>query len=214
MNEKWRARLSGTAITAAMLLAMLACNFPGLKPTPDFDATAVVRTVLARQTYDAIQTAPVPTRTWAPGQQASTAGPTSTQGLPSPTSTPEPCIDRLRFITDVTIPDGSYLSPGAGFEKTWRLLNAGTCTWTPEYALVFDSGDSFQGDPAIPLTTQIVPGSTVDLSIDLIAPQSDGSYEGYWMLRNDGGTHFGLGIQADKPFWVRINVGSTPTPAP
>jgi len=197
-----------------MLLAMLACNFPGLRPTPDFEATAVVRTVLAQQTESAIQTAPMPTRTWAPGLQTASVEPTATQGTPSPTSTPEPCIDRARFIADVTIPDGSYLAPGEAFEKIWRLLNAGTCPWTTEYALVFESGEDFDGDAILPLTVQIVPGSTVDLAIDLVAPQSDGTYEGNWMLRNDGGTYFGLGIRADKSFWIRINVGSTPTPTP
>jgi hypothetical protein len=174
----------------------------------------VVRTVVARQTQSAIQTAALPSRTWAPSAQTRTAVPTSTQGLPLPTSTPEPCIDRARFITDITIPDGTYLAPGEAFEKIWRLLNAGTCTWTTEYALIFDSGNSFGGEPTIPLSTLIVPGNTVDLAIDLIAPLSNGSYEGDWFLRNDEGESFGLGIQADKPFWVRINVGPTPTPAP
>jgi hypothetical protein len=209
-----RASLSGAAAVAVMLIALLACNFPGLAPTPDFEATAVVRTVLARQTEGALQTAPLPSLTWIPGGLTSTALPISTQGIPAPSSTPEPCFDRARFIVDVTIPDGSFLAPGTEFEKIWRLLNAGTCPWTTDYALVFDSGNSFGGDPVIQFAERIVPGSMVDLQIDLVAPQSLGSHEGNWFLRNDSGELFGLGIRADKPFWVRINVGPTPTPEP
>lgn len=214
MKDRRSASLSGVALAAAILLAILACNFPGLKPTPDFEATAAVRTVLARQTESAIQTAPLPSRTWAPSTQTSIAVPSSTPGPPPPTSTPEPCIDRARFIADVTIPDGTYLTPGEAFEKIWRLLNAGTCHWTTAYALIFDSGDDLGGESIIPLTSLIVPGNTVDLAVGLVAPQSSGSYEGNWFLRNGEGESFGLGIQADKPFWVRINVGPAPTSAP
>jgi hypothetical protein len=210
MMDRRSARLSAAAFISTVLIAMMACNFPGLQPTPDFEATAVVRTVLARQTQSAIQTAPYPSRTWAPNVQTSTALPTVTEGPPPPTSTPEPCFDRARFIDDISIPDGVYLAPGEAFEKIWRLLNAGTCPWTTEYALVFESGDDFGGNPVVPLTASIVPGSTVDLAIELVAPQNNGSYEGNWMLRNDQGEDFGQGIRADKPFWVRINVGPTP----
>lgn len=211
MRDRFRRDLSTAMILVAILLVLLGCNFPGLKPTPDFEATIVVRTVAARQTGDASQMATEAAHTVIPGAPTSTASSTGTQ-VPAATSTPGPCEDRARFIIDVTIPDGTYLAGGTNFEKIWRLLNAGTCPWTTEYALVFDNGNSMNGDAVVPLTGRVVPGSTVDLAIDLTAPGNNGSYEGNWMLRNDKGMQFGLGIRGDKYFWVKINVGPTPAP--
>ncbi len=204
--------LSKVAILAVILLVLLSCNFPGLQPTPDFDATSVVRTVSARRTEDASNLVTALAHTATPANQTSTPTATGTQILATATATEEPCQDRARFIIDVTIPDETYLAPGTEFEKVWRLLNAGTCTWTTEYALVFDSGNIMGGDPVVFLSTSVSPGITVDLAVDMIAPMTEGSYEGNWLLRNHLGVLFGLGIQADKNFWVRINVGSTPTP--
>ena len=211
MKRRYGSDISKAAILATMLLVLLACNFPGLRPTPDFDATAVVRTVSARQTNDASDLATSMPRTGSPGDTEGTATATGTQA--TATASPQPCDDRARYIIDVTIPDGTYLAPGAEFEKIWRLLNAGTCLWTSEYDLVFDSGNLMGGDLAVPLPGNVVPGSTVDIVINLTAPLTEGSHESNWMLRNDRGVVFGLGIQSDKNYWVRIIVGSTPTPS-
>ena len=56
-------------------------------------------------------------------------------------SRPPSACDRAQFIADVTVPDGTVYAPGAGFLKTWRLKNVGTCTWSTFYAMVFESGN-------------------------------------------------------------------------
>jgi hypothetical protein len=58
------------------------------------------------------------------------------------------CIDRA-LLTGETIPDGTQISPGATFTKTWKFRNNGTCTWTPQYSLSMNSGHAFetQGNP-------------------------------------------------------------------
>ena len=48
-------------------------------------------------------------------------------------------------------------------------------------------------------------GQNVDLSVDLLAPETPGNYEGKFMLLAPDGTYFGLGAQ-NKAFWVRIVV--------
>lgn len=53
-----------------------------------------------------------------------------------PTSASASSCDWAQFITDVTVPDGTKYEPGETFEKTWRLKNIGTCTWTISYSLV------------------------------------------------------------------------------
>jgi len=34
-----------------------------------------------------------------------------------------PSCNWAQFVTDVTVPDGTYLAPGTTFTKTWRLKN-------------------------------------------------------------------------------------------
>lgn len=65
------------------------------------------------------------------------------------------------------------------------------------------------------LPTTVAPGATVDLSMALTAPAVNGSYRGYWQLKNASGGLFGIGSTGDKPFWVDIVVqggGVTVTP--
>jgi hypothetical protein len=112
---------------------------------------------------------------------------------PKPTIAPTspPCVDTAEYIRDVTIPDGTRLDPGESFVKTWRMRNNGTCTWTPQYAIVFFSGHSMQGIKVLSLPGQVPPGSLVDLSIAMQAPMEDGEYVGFWKLRNASGALFG-----------------------
>ena len=118
----------------------------------------------------------------------------------------EVCTDRAEFITDVTVSDGSDFTPGQAFTKTWRLRNAGTCTWTSSYDLVFDHGDAMGGPASQQLAGLVHPGGTVDLSIELTAPSSEGGYKGYWLLRSGDGVLFGIGADASVAFWVEIEV--------
>jgi hypothetical protein len=138
-----------------------------------------------------------------------------------PTATPEPentpvptpsCTDGATFIKDVTFPDGTYIDAGEAFEKVWRVENTGTCTWTTAYRLVFISGYSMGGMATIPLAGNIPYGAIVDISVDLRAPVVDGSYQGYWMLRNPQNVLFGVGAKANTPLSVQVNVGPEPTP--
>ena len=119
------------------------------------------------------------------------------------------CTDKVTFIQDVNVLDDTRFSPGERFLKTWRLSNSGTCTWTTEYALTFSDGDQMTGDSPVLLATEVLPGQIVDFSIELIAPASNGTYRGNWMLQNNKGETFGLGLDGDKPFWVQITVGET-----
>jgi len=119
--------------------------------------------------------------------------------------TPLPC-DRVRFIKDVTIPDEMDLAPGEAFTKTWRLQNAGSCPWTIGYLLYFESGNIMGGPTSQYLTSQpVLSGETIDVSVDLVAPEEIGTYQGNWKLRNVKGEGFGIGEDA-KAFWVKINV--------
>lgn len=127
---------------------------------------------------------------------------------PSPAFAQTVC-DRAQFITDVTVPDGMRFSPGATFTKTWRLRNIGTCTWTTSYTMVFDSGTQMGTTTSVPFHKNVPPGESIDLSVDMTAPNTAGRYIGYWKFKNASGVLFGIGVNANRPWWVEINVTGT-----
>jgi len=164
--------------------------------------TAAAQTAQARMTeMAAITPTQAPTET-----PTLTAEPSFTATI-TPTQPPaQTGIDLIEFVFDVTIPDGTNFSPGATFVKTWRLKNIGSTTWNTAYSLVFVSGAQMNGAPSTPLPGDVSPGSTVDLSVNLVAPDQNGAQVGYWMLRNPNQKNFGLGPNADGAFYVAINV--------
>jgi len=217
-----------------IILLLYGCNMPSKSdPTKDesgFVGTVAARTVVAQLTIAATSgeqsEQPVNTQAAQGEQQESeeqqnpsptlmeTLIPTETQILPSDTPVPSatatssPC-NQIAFIKDFTITDGTKMVPGENFIKTWRLKNIGTCIWTSGYSLVFDSGDSM----GAPLTTQLTTGTVAqddeyDVSIELIAPDSSGTYRGNFKLRSTDGIIFGLGDDSE-PFWVEIEVEVT-----
>jgi hypothetical protein len=72
--------------------------------------------------------------------------------------------------------------------------------------LVFVSGDRLSAPSSVGLPGSVAPGQYIDLSVDMSAPDNNGSYQGYWKLRDSAGNLFGNGAQAQTPFWVDINV--------
>ena len=200
-----------------VILVQLACNMPRGDGTPTPSGADILNTVAA-QTIEAqltlvnqppatVVSGPtlVPSATHTPGGAA--PSPTASPGpgvTPKPTVTPVPC-DLVKFVEDVTYPDNSEVPPGASFVKTWRLQNAGTCTWNTNYSLAFAGGEAMGGPATAPLTKIVAPGETVDVSVTLTAPDSAGSHRGNWMMRNTANTLFGIG-DGTKPFWVQIKV--------
>jgi len=164
----------------------------------------------------------VDTAGYAYGDRAVWASPAIVNGgapLPPPvTPGPLPPVptscDRATFISDVNYPDGTYVAPGTAFTKTWRIKNVGSCTWTTSYSLVFVNGSQMGGASPIPLTMTVAPNTTVDLSVNLVAPSTTGNYRGYWMLRNNYSQNFGIGYGGTHAWWVDINVSGSATPAP
>ena len=100
----------------------------------------------------------------------------------------------------------SWISPGTTFIKSWRLENIGSCAWTHDYGLVFASGDRLGAYEDLPLPGIVAPGEMVDLSVEMTAPDQPGTYQGNWLLRDGGGSTFGLAPEGASPFWVSIRV--------
>jgi uncharacterized protein YkwD len=123
----------------------------------------------------------------------------------TPASTSETCTDGALFVEDVTIPDNTNLSQGEGFTKTWKLQNSGTCDWTG-YTVAFASGDRMDAPDSVPVP-ETPANSSVEISVDLTAPATDGLFKGNFELRNPTGAVVPIGIE--NTFWVKIVVGET-----
>lgn len=161
---------------------------------------------------------------------AASATPTATLPAPSPippTSTPAPtltpsptvlltptdqagCLDSALYLADLTIPDDSVLAPGAGFTKTWRLKNTGSCTWNERYSLVFIGGERLNSPAEIPLV-ETAPGASLDISLPLTAPTTNGTFTSLYALHTPRGLPIPIG--ALTSMWVKIRVEQG-TPAP
>ncbi len=151
-----------------------------------------------------------------PQPPTSTPVPPATPTLP-PTSTPEPpptdtatpaCEIGAVLIEDVTYPDNTLLTTGEKFTKTWKLQNTGTCPWTG-YTVAFTFGDKMEAPDSVPVP-ETEAKSTVNVSVDLVAPVDDGAYTGNFELRDAEGKAIPMGTEPN--FWVKIIVGEATDP--
>ena len=201
-------------LVLALCLGLSACNLPGANSAATDLAsqqTSVAQTVVVLQTQMAVNaTAELPAAaTNTPETLIPTATLTVTPTVqvipPTLTFTPAPTF-RISKVTDVNYPDDTLVKPNTEFTKTWRITNGGTGTWTPNFKLVFVSGDALGGPASVNLGQTVLPGNSIDVSVKLKAPATTKTYQGKWMLQTDTGTTFGLGTNADGAFWVKIKV--------
>lgn len=217
------------ALVVALIFALRGVS-PTAQATPSTDANAVMtaaaETANARLTELILSTPSAtpepPTPTIDPTQtaaaqtmeaqltQAALISPTpaaSATVTPAPTSS---LADQAVYVADVTIPDGTDMQPGEDFTKTWRIKNAGTTTWTTSYALVFISGDKMGDVTSVSLKGNVAPNEMVDISAELVAPNSPGKYRGYWKMLNAAGQYFNDSIYVE----IDVVTGSGSTAEP
>jgi hypothetical protein len=139
-----------------------------------------------------------------PAPSTSTPTPTPTEE-PTATETPAPC-DSAALLSESPAQGNALLPPGASFRKTWLLLNQGRCIWSPDYLLVFSSGDWMGDNVFIPLPGFVPPGDTVEITARLTAPLASGSYRSEWWLENSEGEAFGVGPAGTDPLVVDLRV--------
>ncbi|HEX2994548.1 MAG TPA: NBR1-Ig-like domain-containing protein [Anaerolineales bacterium] len=197
----------------ALAVAVLACRgpFAGSSPQPaaTLDAlyTAAAQTLSGMSTQAvATQFSPTATLSILPTASSTPVVVNTFTSVPPLTSAPVTLCDAAAFVNDVTYPDGSNVSLGGTFTKIWRLKNIGTCTWTTSYALVYVGGERFDAPAAVALPTNVGPGQTVDVAVNLSAPNQSGHYRGFWKLRNASNVLFGIGPDASSNFFADINV--------
>jgi hypothetical protein len=131
--------------------------------------------------------------------------PTTVANSPVPTNIPSPasnlCINNLRFVEDVSYPDGTVVRPGERIEKVWKVENNGTCAWDSKYRMRLVSGDQL-GAPAELALYPARPGTQAELRIIFIAPLENRQYQSTWQAYDPNGNIFG------DPFYINIIVQS------
>jgi uncharacterized protein YkwD len=196
-------------ITAIISLALSACG--GGTATEPAATTATA----PQEATSLVSITEAPATTAAPVTPSDTAAVTDTPatpltatptvGTPIPTNPPD-CTNSALFVTDVTIPDNTNIVGGTRFTKTWRISNNGTCVWGPTYTLSHYSDQRLGAPDSVPLGLTY-PGSTLDISMDLIAPNATGTYRGNFVIKNPQGLI--MKIADDSRLWVIINVTTT-----
>jgi hypothetical protein len=133
-----------------------------------------------------------------PTQILPTAAATSITDILTPlptstiTSTPTegPCSNNLKFVQDVTIPDGTTVSVGATIDKQWLVDNSGTCNWDSTYRLKWIGGDPL-GANQEQILYPARAGTQATIRIAFTAPATDGTYESAWQAYGPDGIAFG-----------------------
>ena len=213
-------RLKIFGAIAALLAVSLACNAPQASPTPDVGLlVAQTRTALAIETWLTTTVAAPPAHetpstvgTQSPFPTAASASPAASHTPSGPTPTAA-CSDKAKFVSE-TIPDGSSLTPGQSFTKSWTFQNVGTCTWSPDYTLVLKSGEAFGSPSPQPLGASVSPNANIEVQVNFTAPAQPGIYESYWMLRNLAVRHSDWAMTRRPPSGQRLWSSRAAHPAP
>jgi hypothetical protein len=212
-------KITGKIILVLSLLFLAACNAatstpqaaPTNIPTPDLNPlrTEVAATVLAQVPQLCALT---PTATLIPPATA-TQAPTQTPTVTNTPATGTPEANDKAMWVSQTVQDDTAFTPGQTFTMTWRIQNEGTSTWTTNYVLRHYSGELFGAPKEIKIDKEVKPGETLDITIDMKAPNAPGDYRTDWVLSNESLRNF------KEPIFLKIKVVAptvtvTPTKEP
>ncbi len=189
-----------------------------IEPTPDVNAarTSAAQTVIAEFTLTGLAATPtleaLPTETLTPTPSTPLPSPTTgtqvivvtnASGVPVEITATQILCDSMTFdpaTVDINVPDGSQMTAGQQFVKTWKIRNNGSCVWGAGYGLIYAGySDRMSGQPE-PLATVVQIGQEVEVTVNFKAPAKAGEYLSAWQMANDRGVPFG------KPVFVKILV--------
>lgn len=188
-------------LAGTMLLAACGASEPELTPTVTFSADEIRTQAVATFSIDLTQTAlaaptdtpmptitPIPTfPTLATAVGGTPFGAPTTIGAGGSGTT---SCNALTFVSDVTIPDNTQMTPGQNFTKTWKVLNSGTCAWDAGFKFALTGGDAMGSTP-FTLPSAVAAGAQYDISVPMTAPSGSGTFRGNWRMSTASGQFFG-----------------------
>jgi hypothetical protein len=116
-----------------------------------------------------------------------------------PSTTPT-CEDNLKFMADLTVPDGTIVARGAVIDKRWQVENNGSCNWDEGYRLKIISGAEM-GLKAEQALYPARSGASAVIRMLLLAPSMPGIYRSAWQAVGSDGETFGDIIYVE----IRVN---------
>ncbi len=203
--------IGGIQVTTLMIGALLLSACGGipqelqmtLTAAPNDISTQAVGTFSAGLTataFAAPTNTPAPTMTPAPTSTpfATLASGTTLGTAPAATAS---CYG-LSFVSDVTIPDNTPVTPGQKFTKTWKVQNSGSCAWETGFKFQSVSGDPMSGT-TFTLSAPVAAGAVSNISVEMVAPNKSGTVRGDWRMSTTGGQYFGDQV------YVQVLVGGS-----
>jgi hypothetical protein len=143
-----------------------------------------------------------PTLIIQPTKQVLVVQPTSMPTITAfPTVNLQHCTNDLSFLSDVTVPDNSFITSGASVDKQWLVENSGTCNWDSSYRLKHLGGAEL-GAPKEVMLYPARAGTQATIQIIFTAPFTDGVYESAWQAYDSNGNPFG------DPIYIRVTVAA------
>jgi hypothetical protein len=119
---------------------------------------------------------------------------------PEPTATTAPiqaqatptivCTSDLKYVADVTVPDGMQVDAGTEVVKRWEVENTGSCDWDARFSLV-NLEDSALGVNPKQTLFPARSGTRAILQIIFTAPTEPGTYRSIWQAVGPEGEYFG-----------------------
>jgi hypothetical protein len=210
-------KITRAGILLFVAAALASCNV-GATPEPTIDVNAIFTLAAAtmdaqlndQETQTALAVSPTSpaTITPAPTFQVIPLGTPFSVNTPGGAAVPTTAggglgstavgCDNASFQSE-TIPDGTQLTAGDTFTKSWSFQNTGTCTWNAGYSFAFATGDLMGGkDILISKEADFAaPGHSQAFNVKLTAPATAGEYKGFWQMKNAAGTPFGSRVWVD-----------------
>ncbi len=179
-KDMLRASLAPRLMLLAIMFLAWACA-PALTPTPFRPPTQIP------------PTQPLPTLTPIAAIENAVSIPNSTPTFGGP------CFNDLKFIEDLTIPDGTVVSANSSIDKQWLAQNSGTCDWDSTYRLKWIGGDPLNAAQEQTLYPARA-GTQAALRILFTAPTFTGTYESSWQATSSDGILFG------DPIYINVVV--------
>lgn len=211
-----------TIMLLFLTATLAACNFPGAAtPAPTQDAAITldaVRTQAAQTVEAEIANRASPT-----SPATATLAPTATEipsSTPAPSFTPVNTLPPLPTATNTFIPATATITPTStptdyncsitsvspasnaqfskreDFDGRWTVKNTGTQTWVAndvDYRYV--SGEKMQKIKDVyDLKADVKPGESVDVIVDMLAPDSTGTFKTTWSLARNSNNFCTLSI--------------------
>src|SRR5512146_1666041 len=159
-------KLKATLIALLIATLTVGCgpsSTPTLAPTPDVAAvrTSAASTVVSQFTLTAAAFTPtlppLPTNTPVP-QVTDTVTVAPPAQVTNAQGTTVALCDSLEYVIDMNIPDGTTMSPGQDFVKTWKVKNNGSCPWAAGYELTYAGYTDKMSGQFMPLPVVVQPG--------------------------------------------------------